>query len=414
MDERATRHRGCRVRLAVTPAQESRLDQQAHAARALWNLLHELFTVSGARRPPLAYLDGEIRWARANVDWLAVLPAQAAQAVLKAYHRAWVNCWEGRAEAPVYKSRSCVVPAVDIPQGRDLRVTRVHRRWGMVNIPKLGRLRFRWTKDLPGVTKSSPSGRITGARLIKDALGWHIVFRTETMQQASMPRDWGRSHVGIDRGITVPLALSDGSAYGHGPWLTDAEDDRMLRAQRQAAHRKQYGGPQGRASKRLRGAYDQIKNLRARAKRRVLDWQHKATTAIAEEYALVSVEQLSIVNMVKSAKGTVELPGVKVAQKAGLNRGIAGEAWGRTVELLAYKLDDRGGVLIRVPAPGTSLRCSECGVVTPGSRESQARFVCRSPECGWSGNADFNASRNIDQAGLVLASVAGRAVVRQT
>ncbi|MFE1314308.1 hypothetical protein [Streptomyces sp. NPDC058755] len=52
-------------------------------------------------------------------------PAQAAQAVLRTYRHAWVNCWEGRAEAPTYKSRSRAV-------------------------------------------------RITGACLIKDALGWQV------------------------------------------------------------------------------------------------------------------------------------------------------------------------------------------------------------------------------------------------
>ncbi|MDW6061091.1 hypothetical protein SAZ11_27565 [Streptomyces sp. FXJ1.4098] len=30
---------------------------------------------------------------------------------------------------------------MDIPQGRDLQIKRVHRRWGMVNIPKVGRSR---------------------------------------------------------------------------------------------------------------------------------------------------------------------------------------------------------------------------------------------------------------------------------
>ena len=91
MEERVTRHRGFRARLALTADQEARLDQQAHAARALWNLLHELFTVCGARRPPISYLDSEVRWARANVDWLASLPAlaaQAAQAVLRTYRHA--------------------------------------------------------------------------------------------------------------------------------------------------------------------------------------------------------------------------------------------------------------------------------------------------------------------------------------
>ncbi|POX51542.1 transposase [Streptomyces sp. Ru71] len=398
----------------MTAAQEAQLDQQAHAARALWNLLHELFTIAGARRPPFSRMDSEIRWARANVDWLAVLPAQAAQAVLKTYRRSWLNCWEGRSSAPTYKSRARAVPAVDVPQGRDLHVARVHRRWGMVNIPKIGRVRFRWTRDLPGVTRSGPAGRITGARLIKDALGWHIVFRAECKTPAPNKPTRDAPHVGIDRGVAVPLALSDSTFYVHGPWLDEGEEACLLRVQQQAAHREQYRKQGERASKRLSAVYGQIRDLRARAKRRVLDWQHKVTSAIAENYALVSVEELDVVRMVKSASGTVEVPGVHVAQKSGLNRAIASEAWGRTVELLAYKVAERGGCLVEVPAPGTSLRCSECGVVSPGSRESQSRFRCRNPECGWTGNADFNASRNIDQAGLVLASAAGRAVVRQT
>ncbi|MBT2493495.1 transposase [Streptomyces sp. ISL-96] len=406
--------RGYRARLALTCDQAAQLDQQAHAARALWNLLHELFTACRSRRPPLAYMDGEIRWARANVDWLGMLPAQAAQAVLKTYHRAWVNCWEGRADQPIYKSRARAPLAVDIPQGRDLQVARVHRRWGMVSIPKVGRVRFRWTKDLPGLTKGSPAGRITGARLVKDALGWHIAFRIEHLVQAAEPRDWTDSHVGIDRGITVPLALSDGSTHDHASWLDDEEEARLLRAEQRAAHRKRYRKAGERTSKRLCALYDQIKDLRARAKRRVLDWQHKTTTAIADAYALVSVEQLDITNMLKSAKGNIAEPGVNVAQKSGLNRKIAGEAWGRSVQLLAYKVLDRGGLLVHVPAPGTSLRCSMCEIATPGNRESQAEFVCKNSRCGWSGNADHNAGRNIDRAGFALASAAGRAVVRQT
>ncbi|MFE2433260.1 RNA-guided endonuclease InsQ/TnpB family protein [Streptomyces sp. NPDC059409] len=411
---RRTRHQAVRLRLALTAVQEGRLDQQAHAARALWNLLHELFTLSGARRPSWSYLDSEIRWARANVDWLNVLPAQAAQAVLKTYRQAWVNCWERRSMAPKFKPRCRVAPAVDIPQGRDLLVARVHRRWGMANVPKVGRVRFRWSRDLGGVARGGPEGAITGARLVKDALGWHIVFRVKQSVPVVATNDAAGSHVGIDRGVALPLALSDGKAYTHGAWLTRKERERLSLAERSAAHKERYQRPGQQRSRRLRTVYAEIKNLRARAKRRVLDWQHKVTSIISGHYAVVSVEALNVVSMIKSAKGTIESPGVHVAQKSGLNRAIASEAWGRTVELLMYKVADRGGLLIQVPAQGTSLRCSECGAVEAGSRESQARFTCRNPECGWTANADFNASRNIDQAGLALASVAGRAVVRQT
>jgi putative transposase len=112
----------------------------------------------------------------------------------------------------------------------------------------------------------------------------------------------------------------------------------------------------------------------------------------------------------------IDNPGKNVAQKSGLNRSISQEAWGRTVTMLTYETARHGGTLHKVPAPNTSLRCSACGVIAPGSREGQATFVCKNPGCGWSGNADHNAARNVlhlYRMGHALIPAAGRAVVRR-
>ncbi len=138
--------------------------------------------------------------------------------------------------------------------------------------------------------------------------------------------------------------------------------------------------------------------MRAKAKRRALDWQHKVTHALAEEFGVVGVEDLNITGMVRSARGTVEAPGTDVAQKRGLIRAIAGEAWGRTVTLLEYKLADRGGHLVRVPAPYTSRRCSRCQDIAEDSRESRDRFVCKASGCGHTAHTDTNAARNVEHA----------------
>ncbi|WP_405555744.1 transposase [Streptomyces canus] len=405
---------GHRARLALSPAGVRAADDQAHAARTMWNLLHAWWRMMPMEERTLANADAAIRQARKDIDFLAVLPAQAAQAVLKTYFRAWQNCWDGRADAPNFKGRLRTVMSVDIPQGRDLNITRVHRRWGMVNIPKVGRVRFRWTKDLPVGKHANAENRITGARLIKDALGWHIAFRVQTLQDKPEPHHG--PEVGIDVGVTVPLALSDGETYEHGEWLTGKEKVRLLHLEQRAAQRQRHRRPGEHTSRRLHRTYDQIAGLRAKAKRRALDWQHQTTTAIARTYGTVVVEALTITNMVKSAKGTIDEPGRNVAQKSGLNRSISGEAWGRTITMLAYKTAQHGGTLVRVPAPGTSRRCSTCGRTTPGSRESQAVYVCKNPDCGWSGNADHNAARNVlhlYRMGLALIPAAGRAVVRR-
>ncbi|MCX4796078.1 transposase [Streptomyces sp. NBC_01242] len=398
----------------MSHAEVLKTDDQAHAARTLWNLLHAWWQMLPKEKRTLANADAAIRQAREDIDFLAVLPAQAAQAVLKTYVRAWKNCWEGRADAPNFKGRLRTVMSVDIPQGRDLNITRVHRRWGQVNLPKVGRVRFRWTKDLPVGKHATTENRITGARLVKDVLGWHITFRVQTLEAGPEPHQG--PEVGIDVGVNVPIALSDGQTYEHGEWLTEKEKAKLLHLDQRAARRKQHRKPGERTSRRLHRTYDQIAGLRAKAKRRALDWQHRTTTAIARTYGTVVVEALTITNMVKSARGTIEEPGKNVAQKSGLNRSISGEAWGRTVTMLTYKTARLGGTLHKVPAPGTSQRCSACGITTPGSRESQAVFVCKNPDCGWSGNADHNAACNVlhlYRMGLALIPAAGRAVVRR-
>ncbi|MET7332806.1 transposase [Nonomuraea sp. NPDC005650] len=395
------------ARLELSAAQAAVLDRQAHTARALWNLLHEYFTFRQGRFATLKECDEAIRAARREIDWMSQLPAQAAQAVLKTYRQAWASFFnpEHPAQRPTFKARFRSRPAVDVPQARDLQIKQINRRWGAVNLPKIGRVRFRWTKDLPGLTKSGPAGRITGARLVKHAFGWQIVFRTQTMA-APVTNSRPGPAVGIDRGITVALALSDHSMREHGPWLTSGEREHLRRLEKKSARRRAARPPGQPISHRLARTYAQMARLRATAKRRAVNWQHQTTTELADTFSVVVVEDLNITNMVRSAKGTIERPGRNVAQKAGLNRAITGEAWGRTITLLEYKTRDRGGLVVKVPAPGTSQTCHRCGHRDAASRDG-IRFSCANPACGWTGHADTNAAINIRNAAGTVVSGRG-------
>jgi putative transposase len=405
--------RGHKARLYLTPSQIKTAEGQGHAARTMWNCLHSWWTMLPKDKRNLADADAAIRQGRKDLDFLADLPAQAAQQVLKTYFRAWQNCWDGRAGAPNFKGRFRSRMAIDIPQGRDLQIVRLNRRWGRMWAPKIGFVLFRWTKELRVGKRVDKLNKVTGARLVREANGWHVVFRVQT--EVPDPTPHTGPTVGIDRGIAKPLALSDGTFREHGPWLTEGEAERLRRLEKAKERKRQArkkgprkkGEQDGKPSKRLARAYDQIAQLRAKAKRRAADWQHKVTTEIADTFSRIGVEDLQITNMVKSAKGTVEAPGTNVRQKAGLNRAIAAEAWGRTVTLLEYKAAQRGGQVVKVPAPNTSRRCSACGFLTPGSRETQDKFACKNPDCGFVDNADTNASRNIDHAAGLAVSGRG-------
>lgn len=402
--------RGIKFRLYPTPEQAEALQTQGHAARAMWNLLHDWWTWGGrSRRPSLTLADKAIRQARKDIPWLAGLPAQAAQQVLRQYHRAWVNCWEGRAETPRFKSRVRSKMTVDLPQGRDLNITRLSGRWSIVKVPKVGVVRFRAHRPIPG--------KVTGARVVREANGWHIVLRAHWEQDDPAPHTGPT--VGIDRGVVVPLALSDGTDYTHPQWSNPKQSERLVRLERQAARQRRSHKPGDSTSNRLKATYDKIHGLRARLTRRRADWQHKTTHTLASVYSLIGLEDLNIAGMVRSARGTAETPGEQVRQKAGLNRSIQGEAWHQLHTQLTYKTTERGGRVVVVPAPGTSQRCHMCGFVDARNRKSQAVFACTNPTCGWVGNADTNAAKNTHFAALQAAKptapgsgVAGRGALQ--
>jgi len=118
------------------------------------------------------------------------------------------------------------------------------------------------------------------------------------------------------------------------------------------------------------------------------DWVEKTSTDLARRFDMIRVEDLRVVGMTRSARGTLTQPGRNVRQKAGLNREILASGWG----LLVRRLRDKAPGRVESVSPAyTSQRCSACGHVDARSRESQARFVCTA--CSFACNADVNAAR---------------------
>ena len=132
------------------------------------------------------------------------------------------------------------------------------------------------------------------------------------------------------------------------------------------------------------------------------EFRHRVTTSLVDRATgkdLLAMEDLPIRNMTASARGTVENPGRNVRAKSGLNRAILQEAWGETLQMLEYKAERAGITSVRVNAQGTSITCSCCGHKDQKSRRSQRSFKCTA--CYYQANADFNASLNIADRGML-------------
>ncbi len=363
-------------RLYPTPEQAAVLGCWVGAVRFTYNVALEQRRdwYRPGRRFNFATQCREVTALRAEVDWLRDVPVHPLQQAIKDLDRAYQNWWSGRAQAPSPRKRG-VNDAMRFSDPATFAFRRLSRRLGEVKLPKLGWVRLRWDRAIPGAVKSITVARRAGI--------WTVAAQYE--RKVAEPAPSALPAVGIDRGVAVFAALSDGSQIA--PLNAGKKALASLRrAQRKLARKK-------RGSNNRRKQTRRVARLHARVSAARKDYLHKTSTTVAQNHGAVVLEKLEVRNMVRSASGTVEKPGKMVRQKAGLNRSILDQGWGGFRVMLGYKLAERGGRLIEIPAAYTSQTCSVCGVVDGASRVTQARFVCTG--CGQEANADTNAAINI-------------------
>ena len=149
----------------------------------------------------------------------------------------------------------------------------------------------------------------------------------------------------------------------------------------------------------------QLRNVEHRRIKTLQAEEHRITTQIVHDHQLIAIEDTAIGNMTRSAKGTVEEPGLNVAQKRGLNRSILSQRWFAISQKLEYKSRWYGRQFVKVPAAHTSQTCPGCGHVAAENRRSQATFRCA--KCRQGFNADVVAAENTRLRGITLAAGAG-------
>jgi putative transposase len=356
-------HRAFRFRLYPTDQQSEAMAQTAHVCRFLWNLALEQrrdwWRQARAKGITLnAITQGrEVTELRAEYDWLAAVHSTPLTQVLRDLDRAFANYFCGQSRFPRFRDKDRSLAFRH--KAREVSVRPLNSRWSLVRVPKVGWVKLRHTRPI--------RGEIVSATFCTDALGWHVSFACEIPHEAPAPIGLA---VGIDRGVANTPALSTGELLSTP--CTAALDRRKKRAQRVLARRK-------RGSNRYRKQRIRLCRINAKLARVRGGWQHRASTAIAERFGHVGLEALKTKNMTLASRG--------------LARSILEQGWQGFEWKLAYKLEERGGTLVKVNPAYTSQECSDCGTIDRASRESQASFACR--HCGFAAHADTNAAINI-------------------
>lgn len=370
--------KAARFRLRPTPEQAVQMAQVAGACRFVYNLAYEQRRdwYRPGRKINFASQCRELTLLRAETDWLEAAPVHTLQQALRDLDQAYRNWWAGRAKAPTPRKKG-INDSFRFPDPVSLAVERTGKSSGRIKLPKLGWIRLRehrW-RELPGT--------ICNVTVTRRAGQWFAAVQCKREMAEPVPSSLPA--VGIDMGIAVFAALSDGTHIAPANHGKNALHS-LRKAQRDLSRKK-------RGSSNRRKAIRRVARIQMRVANARKDFLHKCSTTIAKNHGSVVVEALKVRNISASAKGTAAAPGRNVRQKAGVNRTILDQGWGMFRIMLGYKLADRGGSLIEVPAAYTSQTCSACGLVDPASRCDQSRFVC--VQCGHEANADTNAAINI-------------------
>ncbi|NUK09937.1 transposase [Streptomyces lunaelactis] len=369
-------------RLRPTSDQARVLAGHCAHARYVWNLAveqHTLWTPWRGPAPNYVAQARQLTEARREYGWLRAGAQMVQQQALRDFAQAMSNFYAGTHRRPTWR-KAGRDEGFRVVAVRPEHVERLSRNAARVWVPKAGWVRFRLSRPVPEGVKSY--------RITMDRAGrWHVGFAAVP---APIEAPGNGDVVGVDRGVTVSAALSTGDML-NVPGLTVTEQRRLKRLERTLSRAR-------RGSNRRRRVRTQIAVLKARETDRRKDWVERTSTDLARRFDVIGVEDLNIRGMTRSAKGTVEAPGRRVRQKAGLNRGILSAGWGGLVQRLEHKAPGR---VIKINPAYSSQTCSVCGVTDREARESQARFSCRA--CGHTQNADVNAAVNMKTA-------AGRAV----
>jgi len=191
------------------------------------------------------------------------------------------------------------------------------------------------------------------------------------------------SIIAFDLGTETALTLYDGEKFIEieNPRFTQ-KAERGIKQKSKALRRKvaPNRNKKVKGSRRWKKARKQISNLQRKVSNQRLDWQHKVTSDIASRHDIGVTEQLNTKGMTRKAKKGSK----RKKQKAGLNKSILSVGFGALNQMIAYKIEQKGGLMLTLPTKQIkpSQRCPKCGVVHKHWAELSNRYhICDA--CGF-------------------------------
>lgn len=248
-----------------------------------------------------------------------------------------------------------------------------------VKVPKL-KVPIRFINHRP-----IPDGYIIKAATIsKDILGnYYIAFLCEYyVEETVVPVN---TLVGLDYSQQNFYVSSDGEKANYPHYYRNLEDKLKIEQQklsRKTKNRKKDDTFSKNALKQKR----KISKLQNKIKNQRLDWMHKKSFEIAENYDLVALEDIDLRCL---------------AQCLSLGKNLHDNGFGMFRTFVQYKLEDRGKHFVKIDKWFPSSKtCNDCGYIYHELALAERNWTCQC--CGKYHDRDENAAQNIKDEGLKI------------
>ena len=322
---------------------------------------------------PLTVLSNALTQTKKFYPWLAKVDSIALQQSLRHLDTAFNNFFDPKLKAkyPKFKSKNKSRWAYTsvVVNGN----IHINRKENTVTLPKIGDVRIVLSRDIPegwtltSVTVSVERDRTVYISCLFDYDDIPVFFSVD------------REHsIGFDYKSDGLYEDSDGHVCGSPKYIRKSQE-KLAKEQRKLRHKQPGSNNYEKQKVKVAKVHHHIANQRK-------DFLHKESTKIANSYDIVCIEDLNMKDLSNKGFGN---------GKATMDNG-----WGMFVNMLAYKLQERGKILVKVSkwSPSSQL-CHVCGYQNPEVKDTRIRYW-KCPSCGAEHDRDHNAAINIKTEGL--------------
>jgi len=308
-------------------------------------------------------LNKQITDLKKDIEWLNESPSQALQMSIRNLDNAYTNFFRG-AGFPKFKSKYSK-QSFQLPQG-----VKLSENKKQIYIPKLKMVDIDYHREFKGDIKT-----ITVSKSVTNKYYISILVDNKKEKPEKKPIKL-ETTVGIDLGIKDLVITSDGKKFENQGFLKS--NLRLLRIEQRSLARKQKGSNHYKKQKlKVALLHEHIKNQR-------LDYLHKITRYLVDNYDTICIENLATSNMMKNKK---------------LSRAIGDVGWYMFKSFLEYKCDWYGKNLSIIGRfDPSSKTCSKCGSINKDLTLNDREWTCQ--VCGYQHDRDINAAINIRNFGL--------------